>query len=280
MLSGLRRVVTGGAPISKDDVAHFYKVAPQAELWILYGSTEAEPMAHIEGRQMLESSNKNLIDSEILEEGVNVGHISEDIDCKFIRLIDGPIHWQDHQKWENLEVPTGEVGEFICTGDHVCREYYNNPEAFAATKIMDSDGRVWHRTGDLAYLDSENQLWIVGRVNNAIVRKNKYHFPVRAEVLLKRLPFVKKAAFLGVPDSQFGEATWACIEINEEAFNNIPFSFAEARKEVERIFTKNDIPLDRVAFVQAIPMDPRHHSKVEYKVLREQLLQQKDFIID
>lgn len=279
-LSGLRRVVTGGAPISKDDVAHFYQVAPQAELWILYGSTEAEPMAHIEGRQMLESSKKALTDPEVLEEGVNVGHISEDIDYKFIRLIDGPIHWQDHKRWESLEVAKGEVGEFICTGDHVCREYYNNPDAFAATKIMDSEQRVWHRTGDLAYIDSEKQLWIVGRVNNAIIRKKKYHFPVRAEVLLKRFSFVKKAAFLGMPDSVLGEANWACIELNEEALKAVSYTYAEARKEIERVFLKNDIPLDRVAFVQGVPMDPRHHSKVEYKVLRDQLQNQKDFIID
>ncbi len=266
-LDKLRRVVTGGAPISKDDVKAFYEIAPQTELWILYGSTEAEPMAHIEGRDMLkENFNK---DAEIVEEGVNVGHISEDIDFKFIRIKDGPIELKNGS-WTDVEVDKGHVGEFICTGDHVCREYYNNPEAFKTTKIMDAQNRVWHRTGDLAYIDSDKNLWIVGRTNNAIERDREYLFPVRAEVLLKRLAFVYRCAFLGVPDTSLGEATYAVIELKAEQ-NVKSFDFDSARKEIQRVFAKNKIPVDQIKFVHKVPMDPRHHSKVEYKLLRDQL---------
>jgi acyl-CoA synthetase (AMP-forming)/AMP-acid ligase II/pimeloyl-ACP methyl ester carboxylesterase len=266
-LSGLRRVVTGGAPISKDDVKNFYEIAPQTDLWILYGSTEAEPMAHIEGREML--AEKPASDPEIIEEGVNVGHISEDIQYKFIRTKDGPIEF-DKTGWSKLEVPTGEVGEFICTGDHVCREYYNNPEAFKSTKIMDDQNRVWHRTGDLAYIDGKKDLWIVGRVNNAIERAGAYYFPVRAEVLLKRLNFVYRCAFLGVPDAKLGQATYAVVELPADTDKGT-FDFAAARAEVQRVFAKNSIPVDQIKFVHKVPMDPRHHSKVEYKALRDQL---------
>lgn len=266
-LDKLRRVVTGGAPISKDDVKAFYEISPQTELWILYGSTEAEPMAHIEGRDMLkEVANR---DPEIVEEGVNVGHISEDIDYKFIRIKDGPVELHNGS-WAGVEVADGQVGEFICTGDHVCREYYNNPEAFKSTKIMDSQDRVWHRTGDLAYIDSSKNLWIVGRTNNAIERAGEYLFPVRAEVLLKRMAFVYRCAFLGVPDANLGTATYAVIELPAEQ-NIKNFDFTSARQEVERIFNKNKIPVDQIKFVHKIPMDPRHHSKVEYKILRDQL---------
>lgn len=266
-LTGLRRVVTGGAPISKDDVKAFYDIAPQTDLWILYGSTEAEPMAHIEGRDMLKESQ--ITDPEIIEEGVNVGHISEDIDFKFIRIKDGPIELTGNS-WGEIEVPKGEVGEFICTGDHVCRDYYNNPDAFKTTKILDDQSRVWHRTGDLAYLDSEKNLWIVGRVNNAIERAGKYYFPVRSEVLLKRLDFTYRCAFLGMDHKDLGQATYAVIELKAEIDKNI-FDFAKAKEEIHRVFQKNKIPVDEIKFVQKVPMDPRHHSKVEYKVLRDQL---------
>jgi acyl-CoA synthetase (AMP-forming)/AMP-acid ligase II/pimeloyl-ACP methyl ester carboxylesterase len=266
-LSGLRRVVTGGAPISKDDVRAFYEIAPQTDLWILYGSTEAEPMAHIEGRDMLKESA--IQDPEIIEEGVNVGHISEDIDFKFIRIKDGPIELPKGS-WEGLEVPAGQVGEFICTGDHVCRDYYNNPDAFKTTKIMDAQNRVWHRTGDLAYIDSHKDLWIVGRVNNAIERAGQYYFPVRSEVLLKRMPFTYRCAFLGVDDAQLGQATYAVVELKSD-IDPKTFDFESARKQIHQIFNKNKIPVDQIKFVTKIPMDPRHHSKVEYKVLREQL---------
>lgn len=266
-LTGLRRVVTGGAPISKDDVKAFYEIAPQTDLWILYGSTEAEPMAHIEGRDMLQESK--VTDPEIIEEGVNVGHISEDIDFKFIRIKDGPIEL-NATGWQQVEVPNGEVGEFICTGDHVCRDYYNNPDAFKTTKILDAQNRVWHRTGDLAYIDSDKNLWIVGRVNNAIERAGKYFFPVRAEVLLKRMAFTYRCAFLGVDDPKLGQATYAAIELKSEIDKNT-FDFAAAKKQIRDLFEKNKIPVDEIKFVTSVPMDPRHHSKVEYKVLREQL---------
>lgn len=266
-LTKLRRVVTGGAPISKDDVKAFYDIAPQTDLWILYGSTEAEPMAHIEGRDMLKESA--ITDEEIIEEGVNVGHISEDIDYKFIRIKDGPVELQNGD-WSKVELPQGEVGEFICTGDHVCRDYYNNPDAFKTTKIMDAQNRVWHRTGDLAYIDKNKDLWIVGRVNNAIERAGKYFFPVRAEVLLKRMEFTYRCAFLGVDHKDLGQATYACIELKAEISKD-GFDYEAAKKEIRRVFDKNKIPVDEIKFVHKIPMDPRHHSKVEYKVLRDQL---------
>ncbi len=266
-LDKLRRVVTGGAPISKDDVKNFYAIAPQTDLWILYGSTEAEPMAHIEGRDMLKENPS--ADPEIIEEGVNVGHISEDIDYKFIRIKDGPVELQG-SSWSQVEVANGEVGEFICTGDHVCRDYYNNKEAFKTTKIMDGQNQVWHRTGDLAYIDSKKDLWIVGRTNNAIERGGKYYFPVRAEVLLKRMPFAYRCAFLGMDDKTLGQATFACVELKAD-IDKATFDFEAAKKEINRVFAKNRIPIDQIKFVKAVPMDPRHHSKVEYKVLRDQL---------
>ena len=266
ILSGLRRVVTGGAPISKDDVQSFYKIAPQTDIWILYGSTEAEPMAHIEGREML--ALEAPADDEVIENGVNVGHISEDIDYKFIKLQRGPIELQN-DNWKDCEVARGQVGEFIVTGDHVCREYYNNPEAFKTTKIIDGQNRVWHRTGDLAYLDDKNCVWIVGRVNNAIQRAGTYYFPVQAEILLKRFPFVHRCAFLGMPDAHLGEKNTVVIELGPSGAH---LDREKAQAQIRAVFGKNKIPVDAVHFVDKVPMDPRHHSKVEYGVLRQQLL--------
>lgn len=266
-LTQMKRMVTGGAPISRDDVEKYYEIAPQSELWVLYGSTEAEPMAHIEGRDMLKE--KRHADPEIVEEGVNVGHISEDVDYKFIKLVDGPVVLSD-KGWKEVEVPVGEVGEFICTGDHVCKEYYNNPEAFKSTKIKGPDGAVFHRTGDLGYLDQEKNLWLVGRVNNAIVRDGKYYFPVKSEVILKRLPFTYRCAFFGMPDEKLGQKN--CVAIELPAGTDVSgFNFSDAKAEVKRVFRKNSTPLDEVYFVKSVPMDPRHHSKVEYAVLKKSL---------
>jgi len=272
-LTGLRRVVTGGAPISQDDVEHFYAIAPQTELWILYGSTEAEPMAHIEGREMIRHKRN----PDQVDEGVNVGEISEDIDYKFIKLIKGPIDFKN-SSWSAIEVPQGEVGEFICTGDHVCRDYYNNPKAFTTTKILDEQDRVWHRTGDLCYIDQNKNLWMVGRVNNAVVRDNKFYFPVRAEVLMKKMDFVYRCGFFGLPDLNLGEKTVAAVEIHSNLDPN-HFDFKTAKATLIEAFADHSIPLDEVYFVTKVPMDPRHHSKVEYHHLKEMILNELGVIL-
>lgn len=261
-LSGLRRVVTGGAPISKDDVKNFCAVAPNSKVWVLYGSTEVEPMAHIEAQEMINMEVNT--DPEIVEEGVNVGHISENLKYKFIKVHKGIIEGEnsDLSEWD---VPPGEVGEFIVSGDHVCQNYYNNDQAFKSTKIRDKQGRIWHRTGDLAYIDEKKYLWMVGRIHNVIQRANRYYFPVRPEVLLKRFDFVDKCAFLGMQDDQLGEKNTIVIQ---PAGN---FVREKHISEILRIFRKNLIPVDSLYIVKSIPFDPRHHSKVEYEKLRNSL---------
>jgi acyl-CoA synthetase (AMP-forming)/AMP-acid ligase II len=268
-LGTLRRVVTGGAPISRDDLQRFQAIAPTADIWVLYGSTEVEPMAHIEAREMIALGAPT--DPEIVEEGVNVGRLSDDLRFKFVRGGDGetPIDLAV-TPWSVLEVPAGKVGELVVSGDHVCRDYYNNEEAFRRAKIVDADGTVWHRTGDLARQDERGFLYVVGRINNAVARGEDYLFPVRAEVLLRRIAEAKQVAFLGLPDARLGERAVVALQLRADVEAGQPRAAVVA--EVQRLFAKNGIPLDDVFLVDDIPMDPRHHSKVEYHTLRQRLL--------
>ena len=263
-LSKMRRVATGGAPVSRDNLIDFKAIAPQAEIWVLYGSTEVEPIAHIEAEEMLVLPNHASEDIEWVEDGVNVGHPVSTLRVKFLRIHTDPIEIQTKSDWATLEVGTGEVGELIVAGEHVCRDYYNNPEAFCRAKIRDTDGTIWHRTGDLARLDDNGFLWMVGRVHNAIQRDGQYVFPVRAEMVLQKLSFVRQAAYLGLPDAKLKERT-ACVV----ALNTV--ERPQQRTEIERIMKKHDLPVDELHIVDEIPMDPRHHSKVEYDTLRQQL---------
>lgn len=60
-------------------------------------------------------------------------------------------------------------------------------------------------------------------------------------------------------------------EIAKQNRITLDFDFKTATLEIQRLFRKNKIPLDSVYFVAEVPMDPRHHSKVEYANLRNQL---------
>lgn len=262
-LTTLQRVITGGAPISRDDVYNFRGIAPAAKIWILYGSTEVEPMAHIEAQEMLALENDP--DPEIVEHGVNVGHIAHGLKYKFIKPCKNNIDFANLD-WREWRVAKNKVGEFIVAGDHVCANYYNNDAAFHRTKIREKDGTVWHRTGDLARLDERDYLWIVGRVHNMISRLDQQLYPVPAEIILNRCAFVKKGAFLGMPDTRLGERTAVAVEFCAGLRDQ-----AGSIKEILRLFHKNKIIVDSLYVVDTIPMDPRHHSKVEYALLRRKI---------
>lgn len=269
MLPELRRVVTGGAPVSVDNVSDMQKVAPSAEVLILFGSTEVEPMAHITGQEMLELSSKTKQDPRWVDQGVNVGKMVDSLRYRFLRIRKDPVFIKNKSDWDSLTVRNGEIGELIVAGKHVCEGYYNDDEAFVRAKIRDVDGVVWHRTGDLGRVDELNNLWIVGRVHNAIVRKGEYLFPVRAEMVLKKLDFVEKVAYLGVSDAVLGERTIAAMTLKDKTKDK-----SSCIELARSILDHNRIPTDEVLVLEDIPMDPRHHSKVEYERLRERLSQE------
>ncbi|OGQ79925.1 MAG: hypothetical protein A3F90_01325 [Deltaproteobacteria bacterium RIFCSPLOWO2_12_FULL_60_19] len=270
-MANLRRVVTGGAPVSRDNVIDFQAVAPNARIWVLFGSTEAEPMAHIEGKEMVSLKTRAAKDPEWVDDGVNVGRVAAGLKYRFLNIQTSPITIRGATDWKSLEVPPGEVGELIVAGEHVCRNYYNDEEAFQRAKILDEKGVVWHRTGDLGRIDEHGFLWIVGRVHNAIQREGRYIFPVRAEMILKKLPFVHLAAYLGVPDAKLGQKAVGAITPSESGLLGNPATEARWKAEILRIMEKNGMPIDQIVFRDNIPMDARHHSKVEYDVLRKEL---------
>lgn len=256
-LSSLKRIVTGGAPVSNDNVENFKMIAPDAEILVLYGSTEVEPIAHIEANEMLACHQK--------QEGANVGQISTDLDYKLIKITKDNVELST-KGWNEWEVSPSQPGELIVSGLHVCEGYYNNNEAFKRAKIRDQDGTIWHRTGDVGLVDEKGSLWLVGRVHNTIIREGQFLFPVQAEILLKKLSFVRQGAFLGITDPEFGEKTAAVISVKTTSEDA-----SVLHRKISTLMEENQIPVDQIHIIDEIPMDPRHHSKVEYAKLREMI---------
>lgn len=261
-LPNLRRVVTGGAPVSRDDVERFKSIAT-AKVLILYGSTEVEPMAHISDEEV------NASNTSTFAAGVKIGRIDTGLRYKLLKILKKPIEIKNTNDWAKLESMPGEAGELIVAGEHVCNDYYKNPEAFKRAKIKDLDGTVWHRSGDVVKVDELDFLWLVGRVHNTILRNGEYLFPVQPEIILKRLSFVQAAAYIGMQDAQLGEKAVAVIVSKQSHFAKA----ASWKLHIKEAFQSNHIPLDEILLCDHIPMDPRHHSKVEYDLLRQQLIE-------
>jgi len=170
-LDGMRRLFVGGARVPEDVLKDMVVAFPGASVEVLYGSTEAEPMASIPASEALSLDG----------EGVCVGAVVPGVD---VRLVDPET---------DDAVPDGTAGEIRVAGPNVNGGYYKNPQADAENKVR-RDGRVWHCTGDVAWRDEQGRLWLVGRVSNAV--GGRYPFPTEAAA--ERVSGVQRAALVEV----------------------------------------------------------------------------------
>jgi acyl-CoA synthetase (AMP-forming)/AMP-acid ligase II len=210
----------------------------------VYGSTEAEPVAHIDAAARL-----------ALDPGARgfcTGTPSSLVRMRVIRIRKGPI--AGPVDWATWELPQGEIGELVVAGDHVCKDYFRNPEAVGQNKLCDPAGCIWHRMGDTGYLDRTGRFWLVGRVHSTIVRNGvDYHAQLIEQEAGKRVPHTGRIAALGVPHPQLGEAIVLVVEGDRP----------------RTVALGPDVPVDRVVAISKLPLDPRHKSKIDYSRLRE-----------
>ncbi len=247
----LRRLLTGGAPVSDAQLRTWRRALPAPEILVVYGSTEAEPVAHLTAEERLDAVN----DLRPQAPGYCVGRPSPRARTKVIRLGGGL----------EEELPTGEIGELIVTGDHVSRDYYRNPRAVQENKIADPAGAVWHRMGDTGSFDTAGRFWIAGRVHSTIHRRGGPVHPQLVEQAAKgEDDRIRRLAAVALPDPLGGERAVLVVETasSSDLMQDIAARLAAAGLEVDDvIFTR-----------EPLPVDPRHNSKIDYPKLRKNLI--------
>jgi fatty-acyl-CoA synthase/long-chain acyl-CoA synthetase len=107
------------------------------------------------------------------------------------------------------DLPGGQVGELAVRGEGVMKGYYRAPDLTAS--VLDPEG--WLYTGDLARIDDEGYLHIVGRKKDLLVRGGQNIYPAEIEHLLETHPLIEKAAVVGVPTPVGGESVWAFVRL-------------------------------------------------------------------
>ena len=106
-------------------------------------------------------------------------------------------------------VSPGVTGEIVASGDNIMRGYWNDPEETA--RVIDEAGRLW--TGDLARVDEDGYLTIVGRSKD-IIKSGAYRInPKEIEDLMAEIPGVAAAAVIGIDDEMLGERMLACVVV-------------------------------------------------------------------
>lgn len=255
----LRRLFTGGAPVQVP-LARVLDAAVDGEPNVVYGSSEAEPIAGIGARELIAADEAARADAAH-PGGICVGRPVPRIALRLLRAEDGPVAL-DGGGWAAWEVGPGEVGEVAVAGEHVLAGYLNDPEAERQNKVRDG-GRVWHRTGDAAWVDGEGRLWLMGRVKERVRRAGRVWWGGAAEARALNAAGVRHAAYLGIPDDALGQRALLVVETASGAL-------AHAEREA-LVRALGPFPVDEVRALRHIPRDPRHASKTDTGALRKVL---------
>lgn len=242
----LRRIVIGGAPVTAALVERLSRSAPRAEIVGVYGSTEAEPVALMPAAEILSETAARTASGA----GIPLGHPVSDI-C--VRILNPRREQQ----------PAGVSGEIWVAGEHVARAYFSNPGATAANKFQDDDGQLWHCMGDLGYRDQAGRLWLTGRMNTVIERDGEPLYPVPVEAMIESLPYIQRAALIGMGGTLSAEAAVLIVELR-------PGTAAPPRwrSALGALCAQRGWHLDGVYAVPRLPVDRRHNARIDYARLK------------
>lgn len=250
-LPSLRRVISAGAPVPAELLERFTTMLPEkTQVFTPYGATEALPIASIGSDELLRETRHETARGG----GTCVGRPVPEAMVKIIRISDEPIEaWSD-----DLELPQGEVGEIMVSGPMVTREYLNDDRANALHKVRDSEGRIWHRMGDVGRMNEQGRLWFYGRKAHRVVTANGTLFTEPVEAIFNQHSAVFRSA-LGGAGERPKQTPVVCVELDEDA-GECP----ELEKELAALAAANPITAGITRFLRhpKFPVDIRHNSKI------------------
>lgn len=248
-LARISRIVTGGGPLFPDVLAQLRHAMPRAALTAVYGSTEAEPIAHRD----IPGDDAEAATAAARGQGLLAGAPDAAVHCAVIPEAAMPVGALSPEAFAALEAPPGVAGEVVVAGAHVVRHYVNGVgEAESKLRVGD---RVWHRTGDLARRDAQGRLWLLGRAGVGGAGEGALH-PMAVEAAVRAQLPVRQAAAL----------------VHEGRRLAIVVPAAGVTIDTETVKTALAwASLDAVLVWPAIPVDARHQYKIDYGAVRQRL---------
>jgi acyl-CoA synthetase (AMP-forming)/AMP-acid ligase II len=260
-LPTLRQVLMAGAPVPADLHALVKSViADHGETLVPYGATEALPIANLTGSEVLADTGERSARGE----GYCVGRPLPGMTIRIIRPTEEPIsEWDDR-----LALPPGERGEIVVHGPVVTPHYCDLPDHTAMAKIRDPRGGLWHRMGDVGYLDNLGRLWFCGRKAHRVLTSGEPLYSVCCEAIFNRHPRVFRSALVGIGEPGHQRPV-ILIEPHPGEMPHSPAAQHAFVRELRELaatapFTAD---LDTFLFHPAFPVDIRHNAKI----FREQL---------
>jgi fatty-acyl-CoA synthase len=189
-LSSLRTGIMAGSPCPIEVMRRVGSEMGIAEMTIAFGMTETSPASTL------------VRPDDTLEHRCET--VGEAMPHTEIKIVD-PV--------SERTVDRGESGEFRTRGYLVMSGYWDEPERTA--EAVDAEG--WMHTGDLATMDEDGYIRIVGRIKDMIIRGGENVYPREVEEFLYGHPAVADVQVVGVPDERYGEEVMAWVIAREGA---------------------------------------------------------------
>lgn len=235
-LSSLRTGIMAGSPCPVEVMKKVQVLMNMREVEIAYGMTETSPV-----------STQTRIGAPLDKQVGTVGQVHPHVEIKIVDPATGAV------------VPAGTAGELCTRGYSVMLGYWNNEEATRAA----IDAARWMHTGDLAVMDEDGYLNIVGRIKDMIIRGGENVYPREIEEFLYSHPKVQDVQVIGVPDTKYVEEVMAWIRLKDGQSATVE----EIREFCRGRIAHYKIPR-YVKFVDAFPMTVT--GKVQKFLMREQ----------
>ncbi|TDF84011.1 AMP-binding protein [Pseudomonas sp. H9] len=185
-LSSLRTGIMAGANCPIEVMRRVIDEMHMSEVQIAYGMTETSPVS-------LQTGPDDDLELRVTTVGRTQPHLQS-------KIIDSAGNC----------VPRGQVGELCTRGYSVMLGYWNNPQASAES--IDAEG--WMHTGDLASMDEQGYVRIVGRSKDMIIRGGENIYPRELEEFFSTHPAVADVQVIGIPCSRYGEEIVAWIRLH------------------------------------------------------------------
>lgn len=260
-IPSLKRILSAGAPVPPR-VLQLVRdaVASDANMYTPYGATEALPVASIESREVLEET------SHLHKQGKGtcVGSRFSGIHWKIIEITDGPLASIDDVR----ELQRGEIGELMVSGPVITRQYVTREDQNSLHKVADGE-IVWHRMGDVGYLDAQDRFWFCGRKSHRVCTAEGVLFTEPIEALFNQHPCIYRSALvgIGIRDTQ---TPVVIVEPLPQHRPRSPHQEEQLTKELLEIARTNPLSSSIstiLVYPKRLPTDIRHNSKI----FREQL---------
>ncbi|MCB9030597.1 MAG: alpha/beta fold hydrolase [Deltaproteobacteria bacterium] len=251
-LPTVKKVFMAGAPVPEDTLKLVRSTLADGEAFTPYGATEALPTTLISATEIIQTEKQPAKGGE---QGTLVGKPVMGVEVKIIDPVDGVIEEIDAIN----ELQPYRIGEVIVSGQNISQSYLYREDATRASKIYD-DAKIWHRMGDMGYLDNQGRLYFCGRKVHMVKSADRIFYSVPTERVFLQHAKVNRAALVGLVDGSPG----IVIEPKPQYWPETPEAINAFFEELHQVAKQDKLTssIDRFYLHQSFPVDRRHNAKI------------------